>query len=327
MTEHDVWSTVRVAVTNLSPDPSAIAEATEQLEGLAALLADRPDVGGVETRDPTCIADGPDFVAVERPELIVYTTPDCRDAVERAASELAGLLELDTRIDVADHHGDDWRDAWKRHYRPLLFAAASDPTQGLLIRPSWIARGPADPPRELVLDPGRAFGTGLHESTRLCLQALVDLGASLPSSESPRAVLDLGCGSGILGLAAARIWPSIGSLCLADHDIEAIETARENAERNGFETIEFQQLELGGGAQLPASLHGANLVLANIRPELLIPAAPAILAATAEGGHVILSGILDPEGDAVRSAYAAFELRARPREADWCALVLRKGTS
>jgi ribosomal protein L11 methyltransferase len=188
----------------------------------------------------------------------------------------------------------------------------------LLIRPSWIDRGPGDPPRELVLDPGRAFGTGLHESTRLCLHALVELGAS--ALQGPRSVLDLGCGSGILGLAAARIWPQVDSLVLADHDIEAIETARENAERNGFEGIEFLQIDLVGATPLPTS----DLVLANIRPEVLIPAAAMIIAATAAGGHVILSGILEPEVDTVLAAYAELELLARPRDADWCALVLRK---
>jgi ribosomal protein L11 methyltransferase len=324
MTEHETWSTVRVAMTNVALLPIAIAEATEQLEGLAAMLAERDDVGGVETRDPTCIADGPEFVAVERPELVVYTTPASRDAVELAARELVELLGLDAQLEVADHHGDDWRDAWKRHYRPLLFAAASAPEQRLLIRPSWIAHEADDPTRELVLDPGRAFGTGLHESTRLCVQALVELGATLPESEWPHRVIDLGCGSGILGLAAARIWPTIRSLCLADHDIEAIETARENAERNLLlERIEFLQLDLSRG--VPESLHGADLVLANIRPEILIPAAPTILAATARGGRVILSGILEPEGDAVLEAYVGFELLARPRDADWCALVLRRG--
>ncbi len=307
-------------MTKVAPDPSAIAEATEQLEGLAALLAGRVDVGGVETRDPSCIADGPDFVAVERPELIVYTTPGSRGEVEQAARELVEMLGIVAQIDVADHSGDDWRDAWKRHYRPLLFQAASDASARLLIRPSWIAREPDDPPRELVLDPGRAFGTGLHESTRLCLHALVELGVSWP--QGPRSVLDLGCGSGILGLAAARIWPQLRSLVLADHDIEAIETARENAERNGFEAIEFMQIDLAGEVGLPA----ADLVLANIRPEVLIPAAPKIAAATAEGGHLILSGILEPEGDSVLAAYAELELLARPREADWCALVLRKRT-
>jgi ribosomal protein L11 methyltransferase len=332
--EHETWSTVRVAMTNVALLPIAITEATEQLEGLAALLAERDDVGGVETRDPTCIADGPEFIAVERPELVAYTIPTSRDAVEQAARELIEMLGLDAQIDVADHHGDDWRDAWKRHYRPLLFVAASAPAQRLMIRPSWIPREADDPTRELVLDPGRAFGTGLHESTRLCLQALVDLGASTTASERPHAVLDLGCGSGILGLAAARIWPTIRSLCLADHDLEAIETARENAERNQFlddhsgVPIEFLQLDLvgpRGEVRLPESLWGADLVLANIRPEVLIPAAPAILAATAPGGRVILSGILEPEGDEVLAAYVGFERLARPREADWCALVLRRG--
>jgi ribosomal protein L11 methyltransferase len=283
-------------------------------------------VGGVETRDPTCIADGPDFVAVERPELIVYTTPSTREGVEQAARELVDAQGIELRfaatIEAADHQGDDWRDAWKRYYRPLLFGTGAT---RLLIRPSWIARTPDDPPLELVLDPGRAFGTGLHESTRLCLRALVGLADEV--GFAPTRVLDLGCGSGILGLAAARLWPSVEQIVLADHDPEAVETAQENAALNGLtERVECRQLDLGPGVPLPASMQSADVVLANIRPSVLIPAAEVIMGMIGGGGAstnvLILSGILDEEGDAVRAAYASLALRDRPREADWCALVL-----
>ena len=318
MSEHDTWSTIRVAMLE-------IREVTDALEGIAAMLASRDDVGGVETRDPSCIAEGPDFVAVERPELLIYTTPSSRDAVEQAARELVAAHELAAAFDVADHHGDDWRDAWKRHYRPLRFGANQPGRTQLLVRPSWIPRTSDDPALELVLDPGRAFGTGLHESTRLCLHALVEL-ADVPGF-APKRVLDLGCGSGILGLAAARLWPDLDRLLLADHDIEAVETTRENTELNELldelgDRIETQQLELGGDRPLP--MQQASLIVANIRPSVLIPAAPAIIEALASDGRLILSGILDEEGDEVLAAYATLELLSRPREADWCALVLRK---
>jgi ribosomal protein L11 methyltransferase len=324
MTEHEAWSTVRVAMRELGvteEDNEAKVRANEQLEALAALLAAREDVGGVETRDPECITEGPDFVAVERPELIVYTTPARRDAVEAAVREAAAMLGLglglgpELDIEAEDHHGDDWRDAWKRHYRPQLFGTGQT---RLLIRPSWIERRAGDPSCELVLDPGRAFGTGLHESTRLCLEALVRLAGEL----QPRRVLDLGCGSGILGLAARAIWPDLEVL-LADHDPEAVETARENAAHNALEGgLSFMQLSLGAdtGAR---QLEPGELVFANIRPEVLIPAAPTLIAATAPGGTLILSGILEEEGDEVLAAYPGFELQARPREGDWCALILR----
>jgi len=329
MSETDRWTTVRVATPN-----SAGAEldaASEQLEGLAALLAEREDIGGVEIRDPSCITEGPEFVTVERPELIAYTTPDQRESVIAAVRELAAQLRLQVSVDAEDHAGDDWRDAWKRHYRPLRFTASGPAgSVSLLIRPSWIEREPDDPPLELVLDPGRAFGTGLHESTRLCLQALVAFAAS--GREPPTRVLDLGCGSGILGLAAARLWPALldRGLCLADYDPEAVDTARENAEANAMaEAIEFATVELDGPTP-PASLASfggagnAGLIFANIRPKILIPSAPAIMAWLGATGTLVLSGILDEEADAVRSAYAELELVERPREADWCALVLER---
>jgi ribosomal protein L11 methyltransferase len=324
MSETDAWSTVRVAMPDVATDHDALIEATDRIEGLAALLAEHEHVGGVEVRDPSCITDGPEFVAVERPELIAYTIPAGREAVVAAASALAEQLGMRVTIEAADHVGDDWRDAWKRYYRPLRFGSGPS---SLLIRPSWIERAPGDPERELILDPGRAFGTGLHESTRLCLRAMVELAGQ---SLAPRRAIDLGCGSGILGLAAARLWPALlepGALLLADHDPEAVETARENAEINGMiEPLQFTVVKLDG-AQPPPTLRDfgpAELILANIRPAILIPCAKAIEALLAPGGRLVLSGILDEEGDAVRAAYPDLRLLDRPRDADWCALVLAR---
>lgn len=326
MSETDAWTTVRVAMPDVATDPESLIEATDRIEGLAALLAENEHVGGVEVRDPSCITEGEDFVAVERPELIAYTIPAGREAVVASAGELAERLGLRVTIEAADHVGDDWRDVWKRYYRPLVFTARERSDVSLLIRPSWIERGPEDPARELVLDPGRAFGTGLHESTRLCLRALVELTAQ---SFAPRRAIDLGCGSGILGLAAARLWPALlepGALWLADHDPEAVETARENAAINGMDgALRFAIVELAGDEPPPAlrELGPVELVLANIRPAILIPCAAAIVALLAPGGTLVLSGILDEEGDAVRAAYPDLELLERPRDGDWCALVLR----
>lgn len=312
-------------------------ETIERLESVAMLLAEHDEVGGVETRDPFAIAEGPDFRAVEIPELVAYTTPDQREAVIELASELAERLGLEVEVESAVHAGDDWRDAWKRYYRPLRFASA-DGTRTLLLRPSWIAREPGDPQAELILDPGRAFGTGLHESTRLCLASLVELAAS--GSIAPRTLIDLGCGSGILGLAALRLFPTLERVLLVDHDPEATETARENAELNGLlDRVETHELLLGDpelpeqagvgparSERVPAALAGPHpLVLANIRPSVLIPGARAIAELLAPGGLLILSGILVEEGDEVRVAYPSLtELEPRRRENDWVALLLRR---
>jgi ribosomal protein L11 methyltransferase len=316
------WATVRL-VLRTSASEAELHDAIDRLESVAMLLADRSEVGGVETRDPFTIAEGPDFRAVEVPELIAYTTPEARPGVEAAALELAGEFGLTVEADSADHQGDDWRDAWKRYYRPLRFVA-EDGSRALLIRPSWIARSDDDPPAELVLDPGRAFGTGLHESTRLCVQALVELAAREPGLD-PRSVLDLGCGSGILGLAALRLFPAIERALLVDHDVEATETARENAELNTLgDRVETHEVLLAEH-EPPAVLAGPHaLVLANIRPSVLIPCASAIVELLAPGGALVLSGILNEEGDEVRAAYPTLTEVERRHENDWVALVLRR---
>lgn len=330
------WATVRL-VLRVRSEGEALLDAIERLESVAMLLAEDDAVGGVETRDPLAIAEGPDFRAVEVPELVAYTSPDARAHVTARASELAEQFDLAFTVESAVHEGDDWRDAWKRYYRPLRFASA-DRSRTLLLRPSWIAREPGDPETELVLDPGRAFGTGLHESTRLCLATLVELAAA--GDLTPRTLLDLGCGSGILGLAALRLFATLEHACLVDHDVEATQTARENAQLNRLDAkITTHELLLGEpelpeqvdettarSETVPAAIAGPYpLVLANIRPSVLIPGAKAITQLLAPGGLLVLSGILIEEGDEVRAAYPQLvELEPRRRENDWVALLLRK---
>lgn len=322
--EHESWSTIRVTTPEGREQGAELLDGLDGLDGLAALIAIREDVGGVETREPGLITEGPDFVASEQPELIVYTTPAQVEAVAAALRAAASTLALDVALELEDHRGDDWRDAWKRHYRPLHFGVGGTT---LMIRPSWIERTAGDPQRELILDPGRAFGTGLHESTRLCIELLVERAHACAQgrARAPTRILDLGCGSGILGLAAARLWPSIASLTFADHDPEAVATARENAELNahvGLEpaTLDFRTLRLGP----EPALEPAELVLANIRPEVLIPAAPALTAMTAPGGVLILSGILDEEAKEVLAAYTELERCKQRSEGGWIALCFER---
>lgn len=329
MSDAEAWSTIVVAMAEPARSPARMREVGEQLEALAALLAEREDVGGVESRDPFTIAEGPDFPAVEQPELVVYTTPAAREAVAGAIAVLAEALGFELRLVHADHEGDAWRDAWKRHYRSQRFAGA-DGRARLLLRPSWIERAPGDPECELILDPGRAFGTGLHESTRLCLQLLVELAPELAAADVPPRVLDLGCGSGILGLALLRLAPAIETVVLGDHDPEAVATSEENAAANQLEDrVDTRVISLAG-AEDPTGLAAEerfDLLIANIRPKVLIPAAPVITRALADGGSLLLSGILDEEAEAVRAAYPELELEARPSETGWTALLLTRPAS
>jgi ribosomal protein L11 methyltransferase len=180
---------------------------------------------------------------------------------------------------------------------------------GFLIAPCWDV--PATPERAklLIVDPGRAFGTGTHESTRLCLIAL----ESLPPAER---VLDLGAGSAILALAAARL--GARSVVACDIDPEAAQAARRHAALNGV-PLAVVQCDLGG----PFRDGAFSLVLANLTAPLLIARSRDIRALAGPGGTLVLSGFLREEADGVIDAYAAsgdIELRV---EGEWAAAVIR----
>lgn len=297
------WATIRIqAATELTD------EVTDRLDTLGLLLAGDPAVGGVERRDAGTLVGAP------KPEQWAYTTPPALEAVLARVDALAASLGLQVTTQVEIHHDDDWRESWKRFYQPQRFG-----DDALLLRPSWIDRRPDDPPREVVLDPGRAFGTGLHESTRLCLHRLC---AQWAEGQRPATVLDLGCGSGILALAAARLWAQ-ARLWARDFDPEAVQTTEENAALNGLR----DRIDLAVGTIEDVPPAPVALIIANIRPEVLIPAAPSIRSRLADRGRVLLSGILIEEAPTVQAAYQAQGLVPVPADAmvdgQWQALELR----
>jgi ribosomal protein L11 methyltransferase len=251
-------------------------------------------------------------------QLRIYVAPERADeeraAVERVLREAAALdpVAAGASLAVAELLDESWRDAWKRFFRAQRLG------RRFLLRPSWdqVAAGPED--RVIDLDPGRAFGTGAHASTRLCLEAiewLEDHGLR------PRRFLDAGCGSGILAIAALRVWPEARGVC-RDVDPEAVETARENAARN--DALAALAFEVGDadGAGI-----GYDLVLANIQLEVLERIAGPLAAAVAPGGALVLSGLLEGQDEAAGRAYTAHGLAVAATLAapEWRAVVLRRG--
>lgn len=312
------WATLRVGLKAGPRELDELAMQAELLTAVGTLLAEEPDVGGAETRDPGTLG------GATRPELWIYTVPGALPRLEARAAALCESFGLEVDVTAEVRHDDDWRDAWKQFYQPMCFGG-----DALLLRPSWIERRPDDPEREIVIDPGRAFGTGLHESTRLCLVALC---RAWKSGRAPRRVLDLGCGSGILALAAARLWPDAEVLAV-DNDPEATATTTENAELNGLsQSLAFRSADrLRVRTGVLSDLQGDapfDLFIANIRPDVLVPLAPAARPFVAGGGLVILSGILEPERARVLAAWRAAGLQeVTPDEpstfdGEWCALVL-----
>jgi ribosomal protein L11 methyltransferase len=304
------WATLEIRLRG--PGAGDWIEAGERLEALASMLAEDERALGVETRDMSTLGQ-----QTLHPELVVYTRPDALEGLGELTARLAEQLSLDLTLVPTVREDDDWRDTWKQFYAPILFG---HPDQGaLLLRPSWIERRPGDPALELVLDPGRAFGTGQHETTRLCVDAMVELAAA---GRRPTKIVDLGCGSGILALAAARLFPAAQRIVAVDNDPEATETTRENAEHNQL----GERLEIFTGTALELG-DDFDLILANIRPSVLIPIADQLARRLAPGGLVMLSGILGEEAEDVLAAYTALGLRLHLRRDlnEWCALILSPG--
>jgi len=236
-------------------------------------------------------------------------------AAGRAADETAialghlqafGLRPIgDLRTRLVDEA--DWADAWKAHFPVMRIG------RRLVIKPTW-RRHHAEPDDVvLALDPGMAFGTGLHPTTRLCLVALERL-ADEGRLANAR-ILDVGCGSGILAIAALRLG---GAEALGvDTDPIAIEATTENARRNRL----ARRIRAREGS-LPTNEPPFDIVVANLIAGVLVPLAPLLRAELSPGGRLVASGIFaDREAD-VRAAFEAAGLAVTERtgEGDWVAL-------
>jgi len=186
----------------------------------------------------------------------------------------------------------DWRDSYKAHFKAWQFGA-------LHWVPVWERSTFQLPAKHAVLwlDPGLAFGTGNHETTRLCIERLVALAARRGTSGR---VVDAGCGSGILALSAVLL--GFADVVAFDNDPEAVRVSVENAALNGLSgRVKFSTGDLVTGL---AGRQG-DIVLANIQADVLMRFAPQLLAAVAPGGALVLSGILAEENEKVRGAFAA----------------------
>ncbi len=232
-----------------------------------------------------------------------------RDLAHLQAFELRHIGDVETRL----VHEEDWAEAWKEHF-PVLRVG-----RRLVIRPTWREHDATDQEVVISLDPGMAFGTGLHPTTRLCLARIEKLaerdlidGASL---------LDVGCGSGILAITAALLGarPVLG----VDTDPLAVETTLKNAALNGLQISARQ-----GSVPLGDNDQTFDVVLANLVASLLIDLSRALAESVRPGGMLVASGIFSDREAEVRSAFESVALRVvgDSREGDWVALeCLREG--
>jgi len=253
--------------------------------GADAILAELVELapGGFEQ------VDGDGFV-----EFALYGAP----------GELPQLPAGPAHIGATEVHvsttelGDDWADRWREFHRPAQIG-------GIHVRAPWHA--PASDGIDIVIDPAQAFGTGAHPTTRMCVELLQELSDAGP-------LADLGCGSGVLAIAAAKL--GFGPITAVDHEVAAIEATESNARDNGVTLGRVARVDLRAEPAPVESVTVANLV----RPLLLrvaelLPEQPETL---------IASGLLEGEEDEVATAFAPLRERRRLRLQEWSALLLTR---
>jgi ribosomal protein L11 methyltransferase len=256
---------------------------------------------GVEERDGTTLVRG----ATGKVTLVGSFVRD--DDARAAVAELPDAWSPRAEVVV----GDAWRDEWKKHFEPFAICAR------VIVRPPWRAYDAAAGERVIVLEPGRAFGTGLHETTCLVAEWLADRAGALRGSR----VLDVGCGSGILSFVALALGAE--TVRALDVDPDAVAVTRENAARNSLSerlTCDATSIDALDGQY--------DAVLANIEAKTLVELAPALTARVAPGGALVLSGILarhvaQAQLEDVQRAYAEFALDDVKEKGQWLSVSMR----
>jgi ribosomal protein L11 methyltransferase len=236
-------------------------------------------------------------------EYAVYGAPGELPSLPDLQAAVGGALVQVSTSEVAD----DWAERWREFHRPLVLG------DRLTVRPPWEPAGQTE--LDVVIDPGQAFGTGAHATTRLCLELLLCSEGVLAGGGG--SCVDLGCGSGVLAIVAAKL--GFAPVIALDYDPAAVAATVDNAERNGVQ-VDARRFDL---REQPVP-HGGGLVVANVL------AGPLIAWAAAAGrlpDELIVSGVLTAEADRVAAAFAARGLgqRERHEQGEWTALALARG--
>ncbi len=271
----------------------AHAERVDLVTGALAELG----VNGTEVREPRPGAA----------EVVFYVEAESAAAARKSAAALIARMPALENVDVEVHGSitsDVWTENWRQHFAPMRIG------RNLTIVPPWEKAADSDRVT-IVVNPGGAFGTGRHETTWLCLEALEDF------VRSGMRVADVGCGSGILAIVAAKL--GAASVVATDTDPAAVDATRENAEANAVD----DRIETLLASTPPARAASFDVIVANIYSDTLVAISAELTALTAPRGIIVLSGIETTRSAEVEAAFVArgFALDEKRVRGEWAALV------
>lgn len=240
--------------------------------------------------------------------------PDKAAVQAKLRSKLRELQAVGLRpgpgvVSITRVRKQDWAESWKRHFRPFTVGGR------LLVKPSWSRRKPARGQQAVIIDPGLSFGTGQHPTTRFCLAQLV----AMREPARRQSLLDIGAGSGILAIAAARL--GYAPVRAVDFDPLAVRVAKENARRNRVRP----QITRADVRQMSMRME-YDVVCANLTADLLESCARSIAARVKYGGSLVLAGILRAQIFSVRKCFEllGFVKEKSHAEGEWESLLLKR---
>lgn len=232
-----------------------------------------------------------------------------RADLEALRERSAGFVELGSLESTCrEIDGDDWIDVWKKHFRPIHIGGRA------VVCPEWIAYEPAADEVVIKLDSNMAFGTGEHETTSMCLELLQE------TMKEGDTMIDVGCGSGILGIAGVKLGAKFAYL--TDIDYVAVKSATHNAALNGVQ----DKVKVALSDLLENADVRGEIMTANITADILCRLAGSIPKNLKEGGTLILSGIIEPKLAQVIQTYEGLGLQkiCQKRKGEWFALAFKK---
>ncbi|HOW57110.1 MAG TPA: 50S ribosomal protein L11 methyltransferase [Smithellaceae bacterium] len=262
-----------------------------------------------------------DFPLTAADETIKAFFPEDVRSEKRVAAiqkYLQSLEEIFPDLEKASLHTQiitdpDWGEQWKKYFKPVRVS------NNIIIKPTWERYSPASRDIVIEIDPGMAFGTGQHASTRMCIEAIEDVIMKDRSVESWRA-LDVGCGTGILGITAAKLGAQ--EVICVDIDKKAVEIARENAAINAVDS----RVRIINGDATAITAEPRNLIIANLTAKLLIKLSHSLAERLLPEGYMIISGIIEQDIPHIEERFLTSDLivQRQLKENEWICYVLRK---